>query len=280
MREAAVKLEAAGVPDAWSEALLLMGWALGLGPAAALVREEAIPPGVAQQFLQGVEARSKRKPYAYISGVKPFLNWDFTVTPEVLIPRPETEILVELAAQELKNRFPGQPLLLADIGTGCGVIGLSLLLLLPLARLCALDNSLGALRVAKENARKLDLLARVDFFRGDLLSPLGEPRGDFHCLVANLPYVSETEYTALQPEITGYEPRQALVSGPEGLQHYRRFLPEAGDYLAPGGLLAVEIGCGQGQAVKELFITGGFPQPAIARDLAGLDRIVWATKNR
>ncbi|HCX78560.1 MAG TPA: peptide chain release factor N(5)-glutamine methyltransferase [Firmicutes bacterium] len=279
MLEAVAKLKEAGIDKPWFEAQLLLGWVLGKDQAAVLTHDEiALSDQQAQLFRQGVEERRKRKPFAFITGIKPFLHWDFCVNEDVLIPRPETEILVELAVQELNKGFPGQSVLVADIGAGSGAIGLSMLMLLPAARLYAVDCSILALKVAQKNAEKFGLVERAIFLPGDLLAPLEQLRGQFACIVANLPYVAAREYADLQPEISGYEPREALVSGADGLCHYRRLLRQAADYLLPGGLLFVEIGSTQAQEVQRLFRSGGFAAPQVEKDLAGLARIVWGTK--
>lgn len=278
MLEAAAKLKEAGIDQPWFEAQLLLGWVLGKDQATVLSHDCILSDSQAKQFKQGVEERRKRKPLAYITGYKPFLHWDFYVNEDVLIPRPETEILVELAVQKLGQGFPGQSVLVADIGAGSGAIGLSILMLLPSARLCAVDSSSAALRVAEKNAAKFGVAQRATFLPGDLLAPLEQFRGQFACIVANLPYVAAGEYANLQPEIRRYEPREALVSGPDGLWHYQRLLKQAADYLLPGGLLFVEIGCSQGPEMQKLFSNNGFGLPHVEKDLAGLARIVWGAK--
>ncbi|MGI6362659.1 MAG: peptide chain release factor N(5)-glutamine methyltransferase [Bacillota bacterium] len=279
MQRAAATLKEAGIQQPWFEAQLLLCWLLGKTQAEVLARQEdLLTDQQARQYWHLVEQRKKRRPLAYITGVRPFMGWDFHVTEAVLIPRPETEVLVELAVQQVNKHFPGEEVCIADIGTGCGAIGLSLLMLLPTARLCAVDSSPAALAIAKKNAAKFGLQQRVTFFQGDLLSPLEKYRGKLACIVANLPYIPQDEYAALQPEITEYEPRDALVSGEDGLWHYRRLLSKAHHYLVAGGLLLVEIGCCQGREVQEMFRQGGF-SPRLAKDLAGRDRVVWGIKN-
>lgn len=277
--EAAARLKEAEIQQPWFEAQLLLGWALGKDQASILALDNLmLSAQQAHMFFWGIEQRQKRKPLAYITGSKSFLRWDFCVNEAVLIPRPETEILVELAVRELSKAFPSQQVLVADIGAGSGAIGLSMLMLLPLARLFAVDLSLSALGVARKNAEKFRLVERVTFLQGDLLAPLKQQSGQFAGIVANLPYVPAGDYANLQPEIIRYEPREALVSGEDGLGHYRRLLKEAADYLLPGGLLLVEIGGAQAHQVQQLFICGGFGAPRVEKDLAGLARIVWGAK--
>lgn len=280
MLKAAAQLKDAGIRHPWFEAQLLLSWVLGKNQAEVLAHGEyLLTDQQAKQFWELVEQRKKRKPLAYITGIKSFLRWDFLVTEDVLIPRPETEILVELAVQQVMQNFPGESVMIADIGTGSGAIGLSMLMLLPLAKLCAVDSSPAALAVAQKNAVKFGLDQRVFFFLGDLLSPLIQFRGKLTCIVANLPYIPQGEYADLQSEITDYEPQGALVSGDDGLRHYRRLLSQAADYLVAGGLLLVEIGSSQGQEVQKLFRHGGF-SPWLEKDLAGKNRIVWGIKNQ
>jgi release factor glutamine methyltransferase len=275
---AAAQLKDAGIRQPWFESQLLISWVLGKNQAAMLAHGEYIPTDQQiKQFWDSVEQRKRRKPLAYITGIKSFLHWDFLVTEDVLIPRPETETLVELAVEQLTEKFSGDSIMIADIGTGSGIIGLSMLMLLPLAKLLAVDSSPAALAVAQKNAARFCLHQRAFFFRGDLLSPLEQYRGKLTCIVANLPYIPQGEYIALQPEITNYEPQGALVSGDDGLSHYRRLLSQGGDYLMAGGLLLVEIGCTQGQEVQNLFRQGGL-SPRLEKDLAGKNRIVWGIK--
>lgn len=279
MQRAAATLKEAGIQQPWFEAQLLLCWLLGKTIAEVLAHGEYMLTDLqVGKYWELVEQRKRRKPLAYITGVKSFMGWDFLVTEAVLIPRPETEILVELAVQQLVQHHSGESVVIADIGTGCGAIGLSMLMLLPPARLCAVDSSHSALAVARKNAAQFGLQQRVKFFQGDLLSPLEQFRGKLACIIANLPYIPQDEYASLQPEITDYEPREALVSGKDGLYHYRRLLAQARHYLVAGGLLLVEIGSSQGEEVQTLFRQGGF-SPQLANDLAGRDRVVWGRKN-
>ncbi len=278
--QGAERLRAAGVENPWFEAQLLLAHSLNADIVAVIAHgDERLSPSEAQRYSQGVTQRALRKPMAYITGTKSFLHWEFIVNENVLIPRPESEILVERAIHELKKRFPSTPLRLADIGTGSGAIGLSLLALLPWARLAAVDLSPSALQVARQNACHLGVKDRVGFFCGDLLHPLEGWRGQgFHCVTANLPYIAEEEFSGLQPEVSRHEPRNALVSGQDGLWHYRRLLRQVGDYLVPGGMVFIEIGSTQAASARKLFLDGGFPHSRVEKDLGGYDRVMWARK--
>lgn len=278
--QGAEKLRAAGVDNPWFEAQLLLAHSINAEVVTVIAHgDEVLSPLEAKRYVQAVAQRALRKPMAYIIGKKAFLHWEFIVNESVLIPRPESEILVERAVDELKRSFPSSPLRLADIGTGSGAIGLSILALLPLARLAAVDISASALQVAQQNASRLGVKDRVSFFCGDLLQPLeGWREQGFHCVVANLPYVAAEELPGLQPEVSCHEPNSALVSGSDGLLHYKYLLRQVGDYLVPGGMVFIEIGSTQIVSVRGLFLEGGFPHPHVVKDLGGHDRVVWATK--
>lgn len=278
MVDAAHSLRQAGVEQPWFEAQLLLAHAAGLDIAGLSAHDdEFLCPDQQKLYNSYVEQRVKRKPQAYITGKKYFLDWEFYVNEDVLIPRPETELLVQLAVRELKSRF-GDSVQIADIGTGSGAIGLSILAMLPSAQLSAVDLSQAALRVARLNAEHLGVQDRTEFLWGDLLEPLESRRGKLHCLTANLPYIASADYQGLEPEIA-YEPRNALVSGIDGLDHYRSLLAQARHFLLPEGLAFVEIGSTQGEEVKKLFVLGGFRHPRVERDLAGHSRIVWAVRD-
>lgn len=260
---------------------MLLAHSLGLDVAAVVAHgDEKLSEAEVRGYNQALAQRASRRPMAYITGTKPFLHWEFIVNEAVLIPRPETEILVEKAVFELSRDFPGQVLHLADIGTGSGAIGLSMLALLPSACLTAVDISPAALAVAQQNAQLLNVADRVVFRCGDLLQPLEDMvKQGFHCITANLPYIAAGDYPGLQPEVRCHEPRAALVSGSDGLWHYRRLLREVGKFLVPGGMVFIEIGSSQGAQARQLFVDGGFPRPQVEKDLAGHDRVVWAKKD-
>lgn len=280
MVAAAAKLRQAGIEQPWFEAQLLLASVMELDPVTIIAHEaEVISPGLQEKYTEAVNQRLKFKPLAYITGKKAFMKWDFYVNEDVLIPRPETETLTQLAVDELESRFSGNPIMIADIGTGSGVIGLSMLALLPSARLVAVDLSEPALMVARENAQRLGVQDRVSLYSGDLLQPLVGWQGSLHCITANLPYVARADYETLQPEIALFEPKDALISGTDGLRHYRGLLRQAWDYLLPGGLVFVEIGSTQAEQVTKLFISGGFNEPRVVVDLAGKPRVVWAERN-
>ena len=216
-----------------------------------------------------IARRARHEPVAYLVGHRPFMDLDLLVDRRVLIPRPETEGLVERAL-ELARRWPSPRIV--DVGTGSGAIAIVLALRLPQAQIVAIDASPDALALAQENARHNGVADRIAFLAGDLLSPFCEP---VDLIVANLPYVSESEFDALPPDIRLYEPRQALVAGPEGLDAIRSLLPIAAQRLARGGSVLLEIGSTQGQAVAALAAQA-FPgaRTSVLQDLAHRDRMV------
>jgi len=259
------------------DAELLLAHAMGLTRARLLAQfDRELSPAELARYRQLIERRRAHEPVAYIVGHQEFYGLDFYVDRRVLIPRPETELLVERAiklAGEVGDRGYGlYPLTLADVGTGSGAIAVSLAVHLPQATIYALDSSAEALEVAARNVRRHGIEGRVHLLRGDLLSPLPEP---VDLIVANLPYVSEAELAELPPQIRRYEPLSALDGGPDGLRHIRRLLAQAGGYLRPQGAILLEIGATQGAEVIELA-RRYFPMASIevVKDYAGLDRVV------
>ena len=218
-----------------------------------------------------IQRRISHEPTAYITGHKEFFGIDFEVSPDTLIPRPDTELLVEKAIELVNKRFP-KSCLIADIGTGCGAIAIALALNLPLVKIYATEISASALEVAESNCRKHRVFDRVRLLRGDLLEPLPEP---VQLIVANLPYISESELPKLPLEISMFEPQLALAGGKDGLTQIRRLISQAGSKLVNGGAVLLEIGYDQGQVVKDLAWKY-FPsaEVSLATDLSGLDRVV------
>jgi release factor glutamine methyltransferase len=214
--------------------------------------------------------REQREPVAYLTGHREFYGLDFLVNSNVLIPRPETELLVETAIQLSKTMTP--PLSIADIGTGSGCIAIALVKNIPNVHLYAVDVSEKALLVAQQNARQNDVTEQITFLQGNLLTPLTEP---VDMIVSNPPYVSKSELGGAMPEVKQYESALALDGGEDGLDVIQKLLSQAGEKLNPGGSVLVEIGAFQGAAVarlaQELFPNS---QIEIKQDLAGLDRLL------
>jgi release factor glutamine methyltransferase len=267
--EAAVDaLRAAGVDESRLDAELLLGEAIGCKRSALIADGGAeVPAPAARAFGEMVRRRLRREPVAYILGRKGFRNLELTVDRRVLIPRPETELLVELAL-ELR------PESVLDVGTGSGAIALAVADEQPESAVTATDMSAGALEVARGNAERLGLADRVRFLEGTL--PEGE---SFDLVLANLPYVAERDWLTLQPEVTQWEPREALLAGPDGLDAYRVLIPGCAGHLhryaeQKTGALAVEVGEGQAEAVAGLMRQAGVERIETRQDLAGIERIV------
>jgi release factor glutamine methyltransferase len=252
-------MAAAGVETPRLDAELLLAEATGWERARLAAEPEAeIPPPAARRYGEMVRRRLRREPVAYIVGRKSFRHLELAVDPRVLIPRPETELLVELAL-EVK---PGRVL---DIGTGSGAIALAVASELPDCEVIATDTSPKALEVARANAEQLGL-ARVEFAEVTLPADIG----DLDLILANLPYVSEAEWGGLEPEVTEWEPREALLAGADGLDALRATIPE----LASAPVVGLEIGEGQATVVGELLIAAGFSSIEARPDLAGVERVV------
>ncbi len=238
-----------------------------------LYRQRRLTPTQHRHFQDAVRRRAKRIPLQQILGKAEFFSLPFKVTPQVLIPRPETEVLVESLIERLQDR-PSPSIL--DLGTGSGAIAVALAHTLPACEVVASDLSAEALRVARENAR----LNRVDrslaFVRGDLLSPFC-PRPIFHAIVSNPPYICSGDLPGLQPEVREFEPRAALDGGPDGLRYSRTIVSQAASHLHPGGWLALEVGDDQAVRVANLFHSS-FEKPETVRDLTGVERVLLARK--
>ncbi len=273
LSSAAEALWAAGVEIPRLDAELLLGEATGWDRARLAAEPEAgIPAGAARRFGEMVRRRLRREPVAYILGRKGFRSIELAVDRRVLIPRPESELLVELAL-ELKPRG------VLDIGTGSGAIALAIADELPDCEVTATDISGAALEVSRANARRLGLGERVRFVEA-MLPPELSP---FDLIVANLPYVAERDWEALEPDVTEWEPRQALLAGADGLDTIAALLAECGRLLSPigtqvttaGVVLALEVGQGQAAAVADLMLAAGFATFETRPDLAGIPRVVW-----
>jgi len=290
LAEAATALENAGIEESRLDAEILLTHALGITRAQLHAHPQSqLSSAELARYRQLIERRARREPVAYIVGHKEFYGLDLLVDDRVLIPRPETELLVEKAIEisQQQSVVAGvcKPCgVVADIGTGSGAIAVSLAVhlpqaLRPLAKrrsgqalVYATDASSGALEVATRNCRRHCVEDRVHLLQGHLLEPLPEP---VDLIAANLPYVSTAELAQLPPEISRYEPREALDGGPDGLDCIRRLLAQADGHLKPGGVIMLEIGATQGSAVLALT-RRHFPaaRVEIVRDYAGLDRVV------
>ena len=224
-------------------------------------------------YRECIKRRVQHEPVAYITGHRDFMGLDFKVTKDTLIPRPDTEILVEAVLQRLPAA--GENSTLADIGTGTGAICLSLLNYLPKLKAMAVDISPGALAVAQENSVSLGLSQRVEFLQGDLLEPLKAKGELLNAIVSNPPYIPKADIATLASDVRAYEPMGALDGGEDGLDFYRRLLAESGDLLKDGGFLAMEVGIHQARQLEALAKDmSQWGKCEILRDLAGIERVV------
>ena len=223
------------------------------------------------RFEKLIERRIKKIPVAYLIGTKEFFGLNFVVNENVLIPRPDTEILTQCAIEFLQT-FDGEKNFL-DIGTGSGAICISILKFCKNSFAAATDISKKSLEVAKFNAKKFNVDDRVNFFCGNLFDPIGEKK--FAAIISNPPYIPTAEIKNLQDEVKN-EPLRALDGGEDGLNFYREIISKSPKFLLNGGLLAVEIGINQAAAVKKIFAENNFCDIEILKDLAGLERVICA----
>jgi release factor glutamine methyltransferase len=252
-------LRAAGVDSPRLDAELMLAEASGLDRARLTADPGGgVPATAARRFGEMVRRRLRREPLAYILGRRGFRHIELAVDRRVLIPRPETELLVELALEL-------EPRTVLDVGTGSGAIALAVADELPGSRVVATDTSAAALEAAAENARRLGLADRVRFLPGSV-----PERESVDLVLANLPYVAERDWLSLQPEITRWEPREALLAGPDGLDAYRALVPR----LSSSPAVGLEVGEGQAAAVAGLLRDAGFARTEKRLDLAGIERLV------
>lgn len=302
LNEASSLFKKAGIESPRLEAELLLAHAMSCKPIDLYIDSgKRMQRDNKTHFAEIVGKRLGHMPIQYILGHTEFMSLDFIVDNRVLIPRPETELIVESVLQFAKrDKFdPSESIVVFDIGTGSGNIGVSIAVMQENARVYACDISSEALSVAIMNAERHNVRDRMHFFQGHLFDPLKTRdtllKADF--IVSNPPYVAEPEWNSLQPEITQYEPKQALIGGKDGLDFYRMIVSEAGEWLKAGGYLILEIGEGQLNRVRALIeatrsVSTGFPVPQALspkarcslefidsiKDLQGMDRIVVAQK--
>ena len=235
--------------------------------------DEPLEPAELARYREAIKQRVQRVPIAYIIGEKEFMGLTFKVTEDTLVPRPDTEILVQAAIERLRAR--GDAPRFADIGTGTGAICLSVLHFLPKAQADTVDISPAARAIAEENAAALEVADRVTFHTGDLLAPLAGQCYD--AILSNPPYIPDGDIAALAPEVRLKEPRTALAGGKDGLDFYRRLTADAPAHLKDGGFLAVEVGIHQAAPVAALAVPA-FSRTEILKDYAGIERVVIAWK--
>lgn len=270
-------------------AAVLLGHALKADRAYLLTRShEQIDDALYGDYLRLIKRRAAGEPLQYVTGHQEFYEIDFQVTPDVLVPRPETEFLVEQviklsedngvrAALQIDNQ--SRPLIV-DVGTGSGCIAVTLAAHINNARVIAIDVSRAAIEVARKNAVRNGAAERIEFLEGDLLEPLAgrELEGAIDFIASNPPYVDEARPELVQPEVSEWEPRIALFGGGGGLDFYRRLICDAPKYLKPSGFMILEIGYGQLKAIKDLIDESQFELVDVTNDLQGIPRTL--TLNR
>lgn len=263
------RLEAAGVDTPVLDARLL------LEAGASVARLDIVTDPhrtLSEPQIAAVDAlvrrRQGREPVSHILGRKAFWSFELAVTPDVLTPRPETELLVDVA---LRNMPTDEPVRILDLGVGSGAVLLAALLERPLARGLGVDASPAAIDVARKNAAGLELSHRAEFRTGDWGHGL---TGEFDLVVSNPPYIPSLEIDRLAPEVARYEPRLALDGGPDGLDAYRAIIRALPDLLSPAGTFAFEIGVGQAESVMSLLAEAGLAASAALPDLEGRPRVV------
>ena len=268
LRQAVESLVAAGVPDAETDAYYLFEHVTGMSRSSYFLHmDDAMETAKTEQLKKLTGQRAKRIPLQYITGSQEFMGYSFLVSPATLIPRQDTEILVE----EVSKVAEGKRVLDLCTGTGC--------ILLSLAKLCGLTKAVGtdiseeAVETAKQNAVRLEVDA--EFYCGDLFQAV--PKEKFDIIVSNPPYIPSAVIETLMPEVKDHEPMRALDGDEDGLRFYREIIKNANQYLTNHGQIFFEIGCEQAADISALLLAHGFSNIRVVKDLAGLDRVVCAT---
>ena len=269
-----------GVSDPRASAEVLLAHTLGLSRLDLYLRyDQPLTTEELSRFKALMVRRRQGEPVAYLTGHREFWSLDFLVTPGVLIPRPETEILVSAAIEAAKDQRQTISSWGVEIGVGSGAVVVALAQELPQLNWLALDLSAAALAVARDNARRHGVVERLHLVRGDLVSGL-KPGARFALMVANLPYVPRAEWEQLPKDIKDYEPPQALLGGEDGLALIRVLTRQAHLYVQPGGCLALEVGAGQAELVLELLRqTGAYERLETVTDYQGIQRVVRARRS-
>lgn len=271
--EAELELGAAGIADHVHEARSLLACALAREKVFLFAHPEyALTENESERFAEYVERRTKHEPYQYIAGVQEFYGLDFVVTPDVLIPRPETEMLVTEAISVLENREMPR---FCEIGVGSGCISVSILHKLQHAGGLGVDISAAALAVARQNSKTHNTDERLRLKTSDVFSAIEGEK--FDLIVTNPPYVPKDDLAGLQAEVRDFEPHSALTDGADGFEIIRRIINGAPDHLTPSGVLLMEIGFNQAAATTELFDSKFWSAVEIEEDFQGIPRMVKAT---
>ena len=272
-------LEGAGIANAAQEVRWLLAYALEMKHHELASRtEQSVTTEQLARVMSVVRRRELREPLQYILGSQEFCGLDFSVTSAVLIPRPETELLIQESLRE--GRFV-EGAVLVDVGTGSGCVAVTLATILDGMQIFALDCSHAALEVAKGNADRHGVGDKIIWLEGDLLSPLKEcvGVGTVDAIISNPPYIAEADWAGLQPEVRDYEPRGALLAGPQGIEFHVRLIHDSKEFLAPGGLLVMELGQNQAPLVRRAVEEAtGYTGLQTVEDEAGIERVLIARR--
>jgi release factor glutamine methyltransferase len=281
LQRAARRLLAAGIENARLDAEILLGHVLYKSrEQLVLLANRPVSRAQLRDYEQLLRRRVEREPVAYITGTREFWSMDFNLTRDVLIPRPETERVVEVALSLARATGDPGPLRIADLGTGSGAIAVALAKELPAAQILAVDLSAAALNLARRNAAKHGVSSRINFIRSDFFAAFGARRG-FHLLVSNPPYVPSADIAKLEAEVSRWEPRDALNGGTDGLDCYRRMAAGACKCMAPNGAAVFEIGASMAREVIALFRSAGeWSDITLYQDYAGHDRVLAARRTQ
>lgn len=283
LRDAMAELHRDNVPSQALAAELLLMHAIGRDRTWIYAHpEEPVATETARKFFELVVQRRRGTPTQYLTGKQEFWGMEFEVTPAVLIPRPETEHVIEVALGRLGERRRTERLRIADIGTGSGCIAIALAQELPNAEIIATDISAAALEVARRNAERHDVGERMRFLEDNLLNGATQETSDcarrFDLIVSNPPYVARDEESQLAPDVREHEPARALFGGASGTEIYAPLTAQAAEMLRSGGLLAIEIGYGQAERVRALFDDATWSGVRVTEDLAGILRVLSAER--
>lgn len=272
-------LSQAGVSNAAQEAMWLLGHALGVRSHQLVSEaEQPVSADIWTRAERLVARRASREPLQYLLGTQEFCGLDFSVSPAVLIPRPETELLIHQVLSHVQSLSEAT---IVDVGTGSGCVAITLASRLDGRRILAIDRSAEALAVAATNAVRHAVRERIEWLEGDLLAPLQGRlcANSVEVIVSNPPYISESDWASLEPEVRVFEPRMALVGGEQGTELHERLLHESQEFLVPGGLLVMEIGAGQAPMVRQIAgHVGGYMALRVIEDAAGIERVVIARR--
>jgi len=273
------RLQGAGIDSARLDAELLLGCALGISREELIVAAARnLSLAESDRYEDLLKRRLNREPLAYITGHQEFWSLDFIVSSDVLVPRPETELLVEIALKELANLADTKLPRMLELGTGSGAISVALATESPQAQIFATEISPAALAIARRNACRHGVSKGIRFLQGDLFTALDqEHENDFDLVVSNPPYIPRGEISNLEAEVSRWEPRAALDGGVDGLNFYRLIAQEAPNYLRQGGVVAVEIGATMGSSVLALFRdSAAYLDIQVHQDYSGRDRVIIA----